>query len=150
MENHARQYRILIIDDNVEDRQTYRRLIARTSEHEFQFLETDSGEEGIRLYNTEAPDCVLLDYNLPDLNGLEFLARLDPERSEDSPPIIMLTGQGTERVAVQALKMGAQDYLIKNRAAETVKYAVHSLIEKTALSRRSKTNVRSKNGQRER
>ena len=90
--------------------QTYRRLIARNMEEEFLFWETDSGEEGLRLYNTEQPDCVLLDYNLPDLNGLEFLARLDPERSDDAPPIIMLTGQGTERVAVQALKMGAQDY----------------------------------------
>ena len=80
-------------------------------ENEFLFWETDSGEDGLRLYNTEQPDCVLLDYNLPDLNGLEFLARLDSERSDDAAPIIMLTGQGTERVAVQALKMGAQDYL---------------------------------------
>ena len=54
----------------------------------------------------------------------------------------MLTGQGTERVAVQALKMGAQDYLIKNRAAETVKYVVHSMIEKAALSRQIKEQRR--------
>jgi sigma-B regulation protein RsbU (phosphoserine phosphatase) len=122
MEKQIRQHRVLIIDDSSEDRTTYRRLIARSSEHEFLFLEADTGEDGLRLYNTEQPDCVLLDYNLPDTSGLEFLARLDPGRGEDAPPIIMLTGKGTERVAVQALKLGAQDYLIKSRAAETVKY----------------------------
>jgi PAS domain S-box-containing protein len=142
MENKTQDYRILIIDDSSDDRDTYRRLIARNMEDSFVFLETDSGEEGLRLYDSERPDCVLLDYNLPDLSGLEFLARLDPTRSEDAPPIIMLTGQGTERVAVQALKLGAQDYLIKNRAAETVKYVVHSVIEKAALSRHIKEQRR--------
>jgi PAS domain S-box-containing protein len=142
METQTKPHRILIIDDSAEDRNTYRRLIARNREPEFQFCETDSGADGLRLYSTEQPDCVLLDYNLPDLNGLEFLARLDPNRSEDAPPIIMLTGQGTERVAVQALKMGAQDYLIKNRAAETVRYVVHSVIEKVALSRQIKEQRR--------
>ena len=48
----------------------------------------------------------------------------------------MLTGQGTDRVAVQALKMGAQDYLIKSRAAESIKYVVHSVIEKAELAQR--------------
>jgi PAS domain S-box-containing protein len=138
MENESRPNRILIIDDNSEDRKTYRRLIARGAEHNFVFVETDSGEEGLRLYGSAQPDCVLLDYNLPDLNGLEFLARLDQERAEDAPPIIMLTGQGTERVAVQALKMGAQDYLVKNRAADSVKYVVHSIIEKATLARQIK------------
>ncbi len=142
MEKQIKQHRILIIDDSSEDRQTYRRLIARNMEQDFLFWETDSGEEGLRLYNTENPDCVLLDYNLPDLNGLEFLARLDPEHAEDAPPIIMLTGQGTERVAVLALKMGAHEYLIKTNAAETVKYVVRSAIEKAALFRRIKEQRR--------
>ena len=60
----------------------------------------------------------------------------------------MLTGQGTERVAVQALKMGVQDYLIKNRAAETVKYVVQSVIEKAALSRQIKEQRRRTGAQR--
>jgi PAS domain S-box-containing protein len=142
MEKQIRQHRVLIIDDSAEDRSTYRRLISRNTEHEFLFLEADTGEDGLRLYNNEQPDCVLLDYNLPDVSGLEFLARLNPERAADAPPIIMLTGQGTERVAVQALKLGAQDYLIKNRAAETVKYVVHSMIEKAALARQIKEQRR--------
>jgi PAS domain S-box-containing protein len=135
MENAAKHYKILIIDDSAEDRETYRRLITRDDTNAFSFRETASGEEGLRLYLSEKFDCVLLDYSLPDLSGLAFLARLTPPEREDAAPIIMLTGQGTERIAVQALKMGAHDYLIKNRSTESVKYVVHSAIEKAALGR---------------
>jgi PAS domain S-box-containing protein len=54
----------------------------------------------------------------------------------------MLTGQGSEKVAVQALKLGAQDYLIKDRAAEYLRYTVHAVIEKVALFRRIKEQRR--------
>src|SRR5260370_1065613 len=103
----AGPHRILIVDDSPEDRETYRRRIARGGEQDYLFTETDSGEEGLRLYRTERPDCVVLDYSLPDLDGLEFLARLQAESGEESAPVVMLTGQGDEKVAVRALKLGA-------------------------------------------
>ncbi len=142
MEAKSRVYNILIIDDSDEDRALYRRLIARGRDDEFDFSETASGEEGLRLYYSERPDCVLLDYSLPDLSGLEFLSRLDQGGEDETTPIIMLTGQGTERIAVQALKMGAQDYIVKDHAGETVKFSVHALIEKAMLSREIKEQRR--------
>jgi response regulator RpfG family c-di-GMP phosphodiesterase len=126
-------YHILIVDDSPEDRETYRRRIARGVEQDYLFTESDSGEEALERYRTELPDCVLLDYSLPDLNGLEFLARLRVEHGNEPLPVVMLTGQGNETVAVQALKMGAEDYLVKGRAGEGVKHAVHGVIEKFAL-----------------
>src|SRR5687768_10144239 len=102
--------RILIVDDSTEDREQYKRLLAQDPEQEYELLETDLGEEGLRLAADARPDCLLLDYRLPDMDGVEFLSRL-----VDGKPfaVIVLTGQGSESVAVQAMKGGAQDYLLK-------------------------------------
>ena len=135
MESKTRLHRILIIDDSRADRDLYRRLIARGSEADYSFWETDSGEEGLRLYRSQRPDCVVLDYQLPDLNGLEFLARLQAEQGEEPAPVIMLTGRGNEMVAVQALRMGAQDYLVKNRSDEGLRKAVQAVMGRATLRR---------------
>jgi two-component system cell cycle response regulator len=126
--------RILIVDDSPEDRALYRRLFTQPSEHVYDFVETGSGTEGLALCQTLSPDCVLLDYFLPDLDGLAFLAALAGEAQMLPVPVVMLTGQGNEMVAVQAMKSGAQDYLVKgNITSEALRHAVDNAMEKVAL-----------------
>jgi signal transduction histidine kinase len=121
--------RILIVDDSSEDRELYRRLLGQDPERGYDFLETDLGEEGLRLVQEERPDCLLLDYRLPDMDGLEFLGQL-----RKPVPVIVLTGQGNESVAVQAMKGGAQDYLLKGSITrQELRRAIHNAIEKVAL-----------------
>jgi signal transduction histidine kinase len=123
--------RILIVDDSSEDRELYRRLLGQDPERGYDFLETDLGEEGLRLAQEESPDCLLLDYRLPDMDGLEFLGRLQTQRTV---PVIVLTGQGNESVAVQAMKGGAQDYLLKGSITrQDLRRAVQNAVEKVAL-----------------
>jgi signal transduction histidine kinase len=126
--------RILIVDDSPEDREVYKRMLAQDREHVYEFLEADLGEEGLRLAQEERPDCLLLDYKLPDVDGLEFLSRLTTQKLL---PVIVLTGQGNEAVAVEAMKGGAQDYLLKDAVArDRLQHAVHNAIEKVALHRK--------------
>ena len=68
--------RILIVDDSPEDRDHYKRLLSQDPEQEYELLETDLGEEGLRLMAEARPDCLLLDYRLPDMDGVELLGRL--------------------------------------------------------------------------
>jgi signal transduction histidine kinase len=126
--------RILIVDDSPEDREVYRRLLLQAPEHRYELLETELGEEGLRLACEEAPDCLLLDYRLPDVDGLEFLERLRKEWKGPLLPVIVLTGQGNESVAVEAMKGGAQDYLLKGAISrQSLQKAVRNAIEKVGL-----------------
>ena len=84
------------------------------------------------------PDCVLLDYMLPDMTGLEFLKSLCSDQPVDSPgfAVVVLTGLASEQVAVEAMKAGAQDYLVKDRiTAEGLGMAIEKATEKVGLIR---------------
>ncbi len=120
---------ILIVDDNPEDRATFRRYLSQGLWHGHEILEADCGEAGLELYFSRQPDCVLVDFNMPDLNGLEFLQRMSADHHNEFDAVVMVTGEGDEGVAVQAMKLGALDYLPKSRIdrdslLRSVRYAI--------------------------
>ena len=106
--------RVLLVEDDAVDRMACRRALARNPDYEFVLSEAESGREGLQLAHEQKPDCVLLDYHLPDLNGLEFLAALTDEAGDVAIPVMMLTGTDNAAIAVEAMKRGARDYLIKD------------------------------------
>ncbi len=108
------QIRILIVEDDLIDRMACRRALAQNPNYEFVLSEAETGREGLQLAHQQKPDCVLLDYHLPDLDGLEFLAELRKDLGEITVPVMMLTGSDNTSVAVEAMKRGAQDYLVKD------------------------------------
>lgn len=105
---------VLIIDDSPEDRESYKRIIAKGSVTDFSIsiIEASMGDEAMDALGKEDPDCILLDYMLPDVTGLEFLSKL--KDAHYSGGVVMLTGEGDEKVAVEAMKNGVCDYLVKN------------------------------------
>lgn len=108
---------ILLVDDDAVDRRICRRAIQRHADVEPEFSEAETGEEALAVLASKAFDCVLLDLRLPDFNGLEMLARLQDEAGEVSAPVVMLTGAEDVAVAVEAMRRGARDYLVKDTAA---------------------------------
>ena len=105
---------VLIVEDDVVDRMACRRALAQDPDYEFVLLEAETGREGLQLAHAHKPDCILLDYHLPDLNGLEFLAELADDTGAIPVPVMMLTGADNAAVAVEAMKRGARDYLVKD------------------------------------
>ncbi|MBD2177325.1 response regulator [Pseudanabaena sp. FACHB-1998] len=111
---------LLIVDDSESDRQTYMRFLKSEEYRTYQFIETETLEDSLEIYRSQPLDMVLLDLNLPDGNGLEFLEEIRRVRVGRKLPVIMLTGQGDEKIAVRAMKLGAADYLVKDAVTATL------------------------------
>jgi PAS domain S-box-containing protein len=130
----VQQLTILVIDDSAEDRAMYRRYLQRSSAYDYHILEADLAVVGLDLCQRSLPNLVLLDYSLPDMDGLECLAQLQQQTGKRRVPVLMLTGQGNEMIAAQAIKSGAQDYLIKGKlTADGLCKALDHLIEQFQL-----------------
>ena len=84
--------KLLIVDDSPHIRFAYKQILNQMSSIGWTLLEANTGEQGLDLCRTENPDCILLDYILPDTDGLEFLLQL--KKISVTTPVIMLTGQG--------------------------------------------------------
>ncbi|NCC52146.1 MAG: response regulator, partial [Spartobacteria bacterium] len=108
----APEYSLLVVDDEPSAREGYIRLLSRTKEgRPGKILEAENGSRAMEVLAREPVDCALLDFQMPGGNGLRWLERM----MEVQPylAVIMLTGNGHEEIAVQAMKTGAMDYLIK-------------------------------------
>ncbi|MEO0838583.1 MAG: ATP-binding protein [Cyanobacteria bacterium J06643_5] len=128
------QHRIvLVIDDNLEDREVYRRYLEQDNKNSYTVLEAESGEEALEL-SLQNLDVILLDFMLPDLDGLELLRELKAKPHLKNLPIILLTGHGDETIAVKAIKSGAQDYLVKGKiTSQGLRFAIDSAIKTAVL-----------------
>jgi len=118
---------ILAVDDQPEVLETVSRVLSRSHD----VLRASSGKEALRLFETESPDGVLLDIDMPGMDGHEVLRRmtaLDP-----NVPVIMLTGVLDVKAAVSCLKDGAYDYLTKPPDFTELRQTIDRAIEKTSL-----------------
>lgn len=124
---------VLIVDDNPADRLLYRGLLAENLRAKLRYTEAECGGEGLELLNQLKPDCVLLDYRLPDLDGCEFLDQLDRSASQLPIPIYMLTRFGGEHVARAALEKGASGFFLKgDLSGKVLSEAVEDALRKMA------------------
>jgi PAS domain S-box-containing protein len=103
---------VLIVEDHSEQAHLME-LILRRYEHPFNVVLEAEPERALMLLRQKSFEAVVVDYSLPEMNGLQLLAEI--KRSRFPVAVIMVTGQGDERIAVQAMRQGAYDYLVKTR-----------------------------------
>lgn len=127
---------IVIVDDSPEDRATYKRFLTASRVHRYSFFEAETLRDGIKLCQETSPRCVLLDVHLPDGTGIEFLDQLARAFPPNMFATLVMTGLGSEELAVEALQRGATDYLPKRRInGESLCRSTHRAIERNDLMR---------------
>jgi signal transduction histidine kinase len=131
----ARPFRLLIIDDDSIDRQSYLRFLSGDNTHSYIVIEASSAREGARLLAEGPYDCVILDYRLPETDGLSLLQAFRESKGAPPPsPVVMMTGQGNESIAVEAMKLGIADYLVKDGlSAEAFRRAIKNAVARWRL-----------------
>jgi diguanylate cyclase (GGDEF)-like protein len=103
---------VLIVDDDVVDREHIKRTLRKSAQN-CHFVETESVNEGLEAFRLASFDVVLLDYRMPQRDGIELLLELKSEKNGNSVAIIMLSNSEEEALALECIKAGAQDFLLK-------------------------------------
>ena len=121
--------KILVVDDDLE-------LVGLVGfalrAEDYAVVEASDGAEALLLFQREQPDLVILDINLPNLNGFEVCRRM---RAEATTPILMLTARSTEDDHVHGLDQGADDYLTKPFSPQTLLAHVRALLRRSGMDR---------------
>ncbi|PHJ63928.1 histidine kinase [Nostoc linckia z18] len=109
--------KILVVDDDEVDRMAVRRALTKAGV-QMHLSEVSDGHDAFSVLSTTTYDCVFLDYRLPDQDGLTLIQNI--RASDIKVPLVVLTGQGDEQIAVELMKAGATDYLSKSRISSEI------------------------------
>lgn len=119
---------ILIADDEKGARFGMKKALEKDG---YPLFEATSGPEAVEFIKNHLPDIVFLDINMPEMNGLEVLEKI---RGMECPPlVVVITAYGSEKIAVEAMKKGAYDYIAKPFDVEELRLITRNALEKLAL-----------------
>src|SRR5437867_759790 len=116
--------KVLVVDDERKMRRLLQILLERMG---IDSVAAESGEEALRCFQAEKIDLILTDLKMPGMTGLELLARL--RELDADVPVILLTAFGTVQTAVEAMKLGAFDYVLKPFDLEAVELIIRKALE---------------------
>ena len=100
----------LVVDDSRVVRKVARRILER---HGFAVEEAEDGRVALEACRRRMPGCVLLDWNMPVMNGIEFLKALRSRFGPDEPPVVFCTTENDISFIEQAIEHGAQEFIMK-------------------------------------
>jgi two-component system response regulator AtoC/two-component system nitrogen regulation response regulator NtrX len=140
--------RILLVDDEPAARVGMRRALAKGG---YDLAEAANGAQALEQIAALAPDLVFLDLNMPELDGFSVLDRLRSQEGVPFPLVVVLTAHGSERIAVEAMKKGAYDYLAKPYDIDELRLVAQRALATRDLTRenaelKAELNARDGNG----
>lgn len=131
---------VLIVDDSLTDCVIFRRYLTRGVQNPYVVSEVSTAAQAMQHLQSNRPDCVLLDFNLPDSDGVSLVKKIVGTHGENAFGIVMLTSNHEVELAVEALRSGAHDFLPKGGTnAIVLRRAVENATEKAAIQRELET-----------
>ncbi len=124
------KFKILVIDDEPILRDSLQMAL---SDQGYEVLTARTGEEGLKYFDQENPDVILLDHWLPGINGDEVLRQIKEKDVET--PVIVMTAQGSIELAVNSMKMGAFDFLVKPFELDQLEALVQKALDRIRLKK---------------
>lgn len=115
--------RLLLVDDAQFMRMRCGKIL---KENGYEVVEAENGRRALEVYKQAAPDAVLMDITMPEMDGLEALKAL--KQMDPGVKVIMLTALGQESVVMEAIKAGAKDFLVKPPDNARLLASVHKLV----------------------
>jgi len=120
---------ILVVDDEINVIESFKRLL----EDDYKVLTATNGEEALEKIEKENLDIVLLDIRMPEMDGIEVLRRI--REMNENVDVIVITAVSTMRTAIEAMKLGAYDYITKPFEVDEVIVSINKALEKRCLAR---------------
>jgi light-regulated signal transduction histidine kinase (bacteriophytochrome) len=134
--------KVLLVDDNEPDLDATARLLRKEFGKEIVVDSAETGGEALRALADGDYDAALVDYLLPDMDGLELLTQIHSAHPDTA--VLLLSGQGSEVVATGAMKRGARDYLVKRDInTTTLRRSLTQAVQLTRIDRAAKSHLHS-------
>ena len=118
---------ILVVDDSRIMRNIVKNIFAEIK-IPCTYIEAENGKKALQLLETNKVDLVFLDWNMPEMDGLEFLKKVRSMPNYDKIPVIMITSESAKYNVVEALDAGVTDYIVKPVNEKLFKKKVSDLI----------------------
>ncbi|MBP8626771.1 MAG: response regulator [Syntrophorhabdales bacterium] len=123
-------FRILIVDDNTEIREIIKEYL---TDHDCLVEGSQNGKEALEKYNTNPYDIIITDLKMPELSGIDLIRHI--KQKTDITEFIIITGYASLDSAMEAVRLGAFDYIVKPFRMEELKVAVKNAKEKIMLKK---------------
>lgn len=124
--------RILYVEDNPDDQLILKRSLKEKMSINYDLITADTATKGLNKIEKENFDLLISDYRLPDMTGIELIQEL--KKRSLKTPTILLTSKGSENIAVEAMKLGVKDYIVKeDLASKRLVDSINDILLKAAL-----------------